>query len=336
MLNFRLSTHFILIGSLMISGCSNQNSNLTQSDKAQPSQLNLGSIERCNTYSGLPDQWLKNETSGMVKLPAGEFNLGSNQGYPDEVNFGQKTRKVNAFWIDQTEVTVAQFQSFVDATHYVTDAEKQNQAAVFEPNLQNPKQWWALKAGYSWKFPNGKNSKPASANEPVRYVTKNDAEHYAIWLDRDLPTEIEWEYAAKAGDVKDTPLYQHPTDHAQKPKANYWQGEFPFENLKQDHFEGIAPVGCYTANAFGLYDSIGNVWEWTSSPYQGAHDNHMGDYQSLRKQHQSSANFVIKGGSFLCADNYCARFRNSSRHPQEFDLATTHVGFRTVKRITNN
>ena len=121
-------------------------------------------------------------------------------------------------------------------------------------------------------------------------------------------------------------------DHHQHPQANYWQGEFPFHNTKQDQFESVAPVGCFAANNFQLYDTIGNVWEWTSSVYQGAHDQHMGDYQHLRQTNIPSQNFVIKGGSYLCADNYCARFRNSSRHPQEFDLATSHVGFRTIMR----
>lgn len=104
------------------------------------------------------------------------------------------------------------------------------------------------------------------------------------------------------------------------------------ENLNQDHFTGIAPVGCFKPNGFKLFDMIGNVWEWTSSPYQGAHDQHMGNYSALRQQEMSSTQYVIKGGSFLCAENYCSRYRNSSRYPQDFDLAATHVGFRTILR----
>ena len=165
-----------------------------------------------------------------------------------------------------------------------------------------------------------------------RSVTQNDAEHYAVWLGHDLPTEQEWEYAAKAGSTTDTPLHQAPEDAHQHPQANYWQGEFPFNNTQADHFEGVAPVGCYAANAFKLFDMIGNVWEWTSSIYRGAHDQHMGNYADLRQQGIAGTQYVIKGGSFLCASNFCSRYRNSSRYPQEFDLAATHVGFRTVLR----
>lgn len=318
--------------SLLIAGC-NQNKNLENRDSTREEniKLPLGSLNLCQQYSGLPKDWLKSKTAGMIEIPTGTFNLGSNVAYPDEINFGAKQREVKGFWMDQTEVTVAQFQSFVQATNYVTDAEKQNQAAVFSPDPNHPKQWWQLKSGYNWKFPNGLKSNAAIPNEPVRFVTKNDAEHYALWLGHDLASETEWEYAAKAGQPSDTPLHQAPTDQQHQPLANYWQGEFPFKNLKQDHFESVSPVGCFPANASGLYDQIGNVWEWTSSIYQGAHDQHMGDYQSLRQQ-QNSRTFVIKGGSFLCAENYCARYRNSSRHPQELDLATSHVGFRTILR----
>ncbi len=244
----------------------------------------------------------------------------------------KNSAKSKDFWIDQTEVTVAQFASFVKATGYITDAEKQKQAAVFSPDPHHPQQWWQLKSGYTWKTPNGSMGAIATPNEPVRYVSKNDAEHYAVWLGRDLPTELEWEYAAKANSKTDTPLHQPPTDEHQHPQANYWQGEFPFQNLNQDHFKGVAPVGCFAANKFKLFDMIGNVWEWTSSPYQGAHDQHMGNYSDLRQQQITSTQYVIKGGSFLCAQNYCSRYRSSSRYPQDFDLAATHVGFRTILR----
>lgn len=327
-----------IVCSLLTAGCNHVTDpnksikNDTQSKNSIEKEIQLGSLANCQHYSGLPEKWLNVKTAGMVQLPSGSFNLGSDIAYPDEINFGQKQRSVKGFWIDRTEVTVAQFQSFIDATKYVTDAEKQNQAAVFSPNSASPHQWWQLKSGYTWRYPNGPKTPPAQSNEPVRFVTKNDAEHYALWLGRDLASEIEWEYAAKAGDSQDTPLHQAPLDHQHRPLANYWQGEFPFKNTKQDQFESVAPVGCFPPNAFGLYDQIGNVWEWTSSIYQGAHDQHMGNYQSLRQQQNKPQNFVIKGGSYLCANDYCARYRSSSRHPQELDLATSHVGFRTVLR----
>lgn len=130
----------------------------------------------------------------------------------------------------------------------------------------------------------------------------------------------------------DVALHDEPKNAAHLPIANYWQGGFPFENLNQDQFNGVAPVGCFPANHFRLYDMIGNVWEWTTTPYSGPHDQHMGDYQHLRHQQIQAQSFVIKGGSFLCANNYCARFRASSRHPQELDLAISHVGFRTISK----
>lgn len=315
--------------SLLFAGCNFSHS--TQENN-QSSALKLGNIQDCKQYSGLPQNWLQDKHAGMVWIASGSFELGSDLAYPDEVNFGHKQRSVNGFWIDQTEVTVAQFKKFVDATAYITDAEKQKEAAVFSPNLQHPQQWWQLKSGYTWKTPYGENAQIPSPAEPVRYVTKNDAEHYAIWLNRELPSELEWEYAAKAHTQHDVSLHDEPKNTAHQPTANYWQGEFPFKNLNQDQFKDVAPVGCFAANAFKLYDMIGNVWEWTTSPYTGAHDQHMGNYQHLRQQQIQAASFVIKGGSFLCANNYCARFRASSRHPQEMDLPTSHVGFRTISR----
>ncbi len=321
-----------LISLSLVTGCSKVKSAATQSHTQNSTLAPLGSLQQCQQYSGLPEAWQNSKTAGMVWIPEGSFQLGSNLAYPDELNFGQAQRQVTGFWIDQTEVTVAQFSSFVKATGYITDAEKQKQAAVFSPDANNPKQWWQLKSDYTWKTPNGAQGQPPLPSEPVRYVTKNDAEHYAVWLGRDLPTEQEWEYAAKAGSKSDTPLHQAPQDTHQHPQANYWQGEFPFDNTVEDHFQSVAPVGCYASNAFKLFDMIGNVWEWTSSAYHGAHDQHMGNYAELRQQNSTATQYVLKGGSFLCASNFCARYRNSSRYPQEFDLAATHVGFRTILR----
>ncbi|MCE1271714.1 MAG: formylglycine-generating enzyme family protein [Acinetobacter sp.] len=316
----------------LVTGCSKVKPATTHSHTQNSTEAQLGSLQQCQHYSGLPEAWQKSQTAGMVWIPEGSFQLGSNLAYPDELNFGKSQRQVKGFWIDQTEVTVAQFSSFVKATGYITDAEKQKQAAVFSPDANNPKQWWQLKADYTWKKTNGPADQAPLPSEPVRYVTKIDAEHYAVWLGRDLPTEQEWEYAAKAGSKSDTPLHQAPQDTHQHPQANYWQGEFPFNNTVEDHFQSVAPVGCYPSNAFKLFDMIGNVWEWTSSAYHGAHDQHMGNYAELRQQSSTATQYVLKGGSFLCASNFCARYRNSSRYPQEFDLAATHVGFRTILR----
>lgn len=332
----------------------------TATEKAAASTipLQLGSLSSCQHYSGLPTNWLKAKTAGMAYIPAGQFRLGSTQGYRDELplSSGQQTG-INAFWIDQTEVTNAQFASFVKVTGYVTDAEKQRGAAVFiapkTGEAIHNNSWWHYVKGASWQHPAGPNSNiQGKEHEPVILLTRNDAEHYAVWLGRDLPTEAQWEYAAKAQAGDNKQQGHAPHDAHGTPAANYWQGDFPLRNDQTDHFAGLAPVGCYAPNAFGLYDMIGNVWEWTQTPYSSSHDdstdashqNHGGDASSVFRQSHShgvqpnidGAIGVIKGGSYLCAANYCVRYRAAARFPQEVDLATNHVGFRTVLNINTD
>ena len=263
--------------------------------------IKLGNLEACKSYSGLPKGWLESETSGMVSIQGGSFNIGNNHAYPEEKSISNSQRKVDNFYIDATEVTNAQFQSFVDATGYVTEAEKQGEAAVFiQPDQTvNDLGWWKLEKGISWKYPWGKQAKrKILPNEPVRLTTLKDAIAYADWLGREIPTEEQWEYAAKS---------------------------FTKE-------EDVAPVGCFEANPYGLYDMIGNVWEYTRSPFSGNHDDHMGNHAQIKTEFSNIANnYTIKGGSYLCADNYCARYRASARQSQEANLAISHVGFRTIK-----
>ncbi|ALD01037.1 cysteinyl-tRNA synthetase [Acinetobacter sp. TTH0-4] len=263
--------------------------------------IKLGNLEACKSYSGLPKGWLESETSGMVSIQGGSFNIGNNHAYPEEKSISNPQRKVDNFYIDATEVTNAQFQSFVDATGYVTEAEKQGEAALFiQPDQTvNDLGWWKLEKGISWKYPWGKQAKrKILPNEPVRLATLKDAIAYADWLGREIPTEEQWEYAAKS---------------------------FTKE-------EDVAPVGCFEANPYGLYDMIGNVWEYTRSPFSGNHDDHMGNHAQIKTEFSNIANnYTIKGGSYLCADNYCARYRASARQSQEANLAISHVGFRTIK-----
>ena len=298
----------------------------------QTSPVQLGNTAKCANYAGLPQDWPLHKEVGMVKLPAGEMILGTTLGYPDERPFGEKPSQIKSFLIDATEVTNAQFAEFVKQTGYITDAEKQGGAAMFiQPSQPVAElQWWRFEKGANWKNPWGvldhKRPKP---NEPVRMVTWNDAYAYANWLGHDLPTELEWEYAAK-GFQSQSDLGPNHHGHI---TANYWQGEFPYHNSAQDGFSEVAPVGCFDTNPFGLYDMIGNVWEWTQTPYTGVRDHHMGNPAHSRHQQGQVVQYTIKGGSYLCASNYCARFRAAARHPQELDLATSHVGFRTVKRF---
>ncbi|MDR5795063.1 MULTISPECIES: formylglycine-generating enzyme family protein [unclassified Caballeronia] len=298
----------------------------------------LGSEQQCERYSGIPAKWRDDPRAGMVHLRGGEFVFGSTLGYDDERPVGDGKTKVGAFWIDQTDVTNAQFAAFVDATGYVTEAERQGGAVVFhvptreEMNARDLA-WWSWVKGASWKHPTGSSSTwKGHENRPVTMVTLADALAYAHWLGRDLPTEAEWEYAGKAG-REGAQLDAAPRDARGKPSANYWQGVFPVLDSAEDGHAGLAPVGCYAANDFRLYDMIGNAWEWTKDPYTGPRQPHSnGDTAAVIPARKHDTAVVIKGGSFLCAQDYCVRYRASSREQQEADLPASHIGFRTVLR----
>lgn len=308
---------------------------LTGASAALTSGPALGDERLCAAYSGLPAGLHSAAHAGMVRIAGGSFVFGSDHGYPDERPAQGGQTRVSGFWIDRTEVTLAQFAAFVDATGYVTEAERQGAAVVFhkpseEELAQRPYAWWTLEKGARWRTAN------RAGNVPVTLVTQADALAYARWLGRDLPTEAEWEYAAKAGRT-DGQLDTAPSDANGKPAANYWQGPFPRQDLATDGHAGLAPVGCYASNAFGLYDMIGNAWEWTSDAYTGPRQSHAnGDTavaaQASGSQRASNTPMVIKGGSFLCAPDYCVRYRASARESQERDLAAAHIGFRTVMR----
>ena len=299
----------------------------------------LGTPQQCAAYRGAPEHWREQRTAGMARIAGGEFVPGTTMGYPDERPAGKV--RVGSFWIDLTEVTNAQFEAFVQATGYVTDAERAGEAVVFhkptgEELQQRPYAWWSMVRGADWRHPTGPASNlDGKRNQPVTLVTQADARAYAQWLGHDLPTEDEWEYAAKAG-RGDAALETAPVGGDGMPSANYWQGVFPVLNSAKDGFDGLAPVGCFAANAFGLYDMIANAWEWTADPYSGPRQSHAnGDTafvaaQSRRARESRMA--VIKGGSFLCAPDFCVRYRASAREPAERDLPTSHIGFRTVLR----
>ncbi|MDE1182221.1 formylglycine-generating enzyme family protein [Paraburkholderia sp.] len=299
----------------------------------------LGSEHACERYSGLPAGWRDDPKAGMVHLHGGAFVFGSRRGYEDERPAGDGKTTVGGFWIDQTDVTNAQFAAFVHATGYVTEAEKQHGAAVFHTPTRDEMNardlaWWTWVKDAAWNRPGGPGSRiDGRMNQPVTLVTQTDALAYARWLGRDLPTEAEWEYAGKGG-RDDADLDVAPHDAHGKPTANYWQGVFPVLNTDEDGHAGLSPVGCYEANGFRLYDMIGNAWEWTKDPYTGAHQSHTnGDTAAVApasRRHDTP--MVIKGGSFLCSRDYCVRYRASSREQQEADLPASHIGFRTISR----
>lgn len=312
------------------------------------SKAELGS---CAAYPGVPRD--TGETAGMGFIPGGSFRMGSERHQPEE-RFTHVVR-VDGFWIDRHEVTNAQFRQFVEATGHVTLAERALDPAthpglakevlvpgsvVFVPptNVTNGRltQWWQYVQGANWRNPEGPGSTIAGKdNHPVVHITYEDALAYARWRGHDLPTEAQWEFAARGGrDGEDD--WSSAFDADGKPIANTWQGLFPVLNTKDDGYAGTAPVGCFKPNGYGLYDMIGNVWEWTSDWYRPGHpresaENPTGpDLAAIRVAMGQPARRVIKGGSYLCAANYCARYRPAARQPQETDLGAAHLGFRTV------
>jgi formylglycine-generating enzyme required for sulfatase activity len=296
----------------------------------------------------------------MLWVPAGSFAFGDTV-YREETPVRPAT--VQGFWMDRTEVTNAEFARFVQATGYVTTAERpvdaklhpglppamqQPGAVVFvnPTELRNggdPRQWWQYLPGANWRHPSGPGSSIAGREAfPVVAVTLEDAQAYARWAGRSLPTEREWEWAAGGGQtatLPTTPPTTPGTAPAQPAQANTWQGFFPLANQASDGFTGLAPVGCFAANAFGLHDMIGNVWELTADIYTEDHsgpDTLPPDQPPIATRPAGAAGaasrHVIKGGSYLCAPNYCMRYRPGARQAQEDDLATSHLGFRTVLR----
>jgi formylglycine-generating enzyme required for sulfatase activity len=306
-----------------------------------PPLATLGTLERCKRFAGVPADFGARETAGMVFIAGGDFEPGSTRGYPEERPAGRV--RVDAFWIDRSEVTNAQFAAFVRATGYVTLAERAGAALVFysptERDLaERPYAWWRQEPGADWRHPEGpRSSIDDRMSHPVVQVALADALAYARWLRRTLPTEAQWEYAAKAGRSDDA-LHREPRDAHGTPLANFWQGEFPIHNERADGFATAAPVGCFPANRFGLFDMIGNVWEWTRDAYTISHaDAHAhrsdahGTLPASYVDGAGGARRVIKGGSFLCAASFCARYRVAARHAHEASQPAMHVGFRTVR-----
>lgn len=266
-----------------------------------------------------------------VCLDGGRFLMGSDEFYREEAP--RRPVQVDPFCIDRYEVTRAEFAEFVKATGYQTTAETgpdrshypdapdsffTSGSAVFvaPKSIVGARlgQWWRFIATANWRAPRGEPLVDAALDDhPVVHVSFKDAAAYARWRGRSLPTEEQWEFAAQGGASGQEFAWDRqalPSDH-----ANTWQGRFPVENLVEDGYADTAPVGSFPANGFGIHDMIGNVWEWTVSAMPPAASDRMR---------------VIKGGSYLCAENYCLRFRPAARQAQDTGLGTSHIGFRTV------
>ncbi|WP_183558970.1 formylglycine-generating enzyme family protein [Mucilaginibacter sp. SP1R1] len=306
---------------------------------------------------------------GMVWIKAGAFMMGADnkQAAPDE--YPKHQVSVTGFWMDITEVTNAQFASFVKATGYITTAEQKPDwselkkqlppgtpkpadsllvpaSLVFTPphhavSLNDYSQWWSWKKGASWKHPQGAGSNiKGKDNYPVVQVSWYDAVVYCKWAGKRLPTEAEWEWAARGGlENKVYPWGNEPVD-AGKPKANTWQGHFPDNNTEKDKFYGLAPVGSFAANGYGLYDTAGNVWEWCADYYNNTYYEKIagtagnkdpnGPAESYDPDEPNAKKRVIRGGSFLCNDSYCSGYRVSRRMKSTEDSGMEHLGFRCV------
>ncbi len=286
----------------------------------EPVEAAPGDIARGVTQTvGPPACGLAAERIGAIAdVPAGMLEKGRYAYYPEERADG--SIHIAPFRIQIHEVTNGQFAAFVAATGYVTEAERTSASgdpgggsAVFTQETGGAlPDAWRLVRGATWKTPTGPGSDIAGRDtHPVVHVSLKDAEAYADWAGGRLPTEEEWEHAAQQGLRDPVDPSSGAMDADGRPSANTWQGLFPFQNAGSDGFTGAAPAGCFSADRLGLYDMIGNVWEWTRTPYApGAH--------------------TIKGGSFLCAENFCRRYRPAARQPQESDFSSSHIGFRVV------
>jgi formylglycine-generating enzyme required for sulfatase activity len=311
----------------------------------------------------------KSSYAGMVKIPGGDYQMGAadKDGRPDE--YPQHAVHVDGFYMDATEVTNAMFMQFVKATGYVTTAEQAPDweelkkqlppgtpkpadsllvaaSLVFTPPskpvaLNDVSQWWQWVKGANWKHPEGPGSSiQGKDNYPVVQVSWNDAMAYAKWAGKRLPTEAEWEWAARAG-LTNQPFTwgSEPVEKGQ-PKANIWQGHFPDRNTATDGYARIAPVKSFAANAYGLYDIAGNVWEWCSDWYRSDYYAQAGTKKSVNPKGPASSydpqepavpKRVVRGGSFLCHASYCASYRVSARMKTSPDTGLEHTGFRCVK-----
>lgn len=306
---------------------------------------------------------------GMVWIPGGTFSMGgdANQGLDDE--YPKHTVTVKGFYMDATEVTNEQFAAFVRATGYITTAERKPDWATISKELppgtphppgsmlvaaslvfRSPQssslddysQWWQWQAGASWRHPQGPQSSILGKEQlPVVHISFEDAQAYCRWAGKRLPTEAEWEWAARGG--LPGALYPWGNEGVEegKPKTNSWQGKFPVQNTGKDGFEKLAPVKSFAPNGYGLFDIAGNVWEWCADYYRydyyellrrsGPVADPKGPGQSFDPEEPYAIKRVIRGGSFLCNDSYCSGYRVSRRMKSTEDSSMEHLGFRCVK-----
>lgn len=308
--------------------------------------------------------------ANMVRICGGTFRMGSDDHYAEEAPVHRVS--VAPFWIDTSPVTNRQFRTFVEATGYVTFAEIKPRAEdypgalphmlqpgslVFDPpsgpvDLQDWSQWWTFRFGANWRKPYGPGSSIQGLdNHPVVHIAFADAQAYACWVGKELPTEAEWEFAARGGLEQAEFAWGDDLAPEGRQLANFWLGEFPHQNVSLRPYKRTTPVGEFPPNGFGLLDMIGNVWEWTTDWYASKHmadeekaccipNNPRGaredeSYEPNQPQLRIPRK-VLKGGSHLCAPNYCRRYRPAARHAHPVDTSTSHIGFRCISRRGND
>ena len=327
--------------------------------------------QSCKNQTQIKKEEQISQIPGMVWIPGGIYDMGASDS--DRMVLSHEkpkhTVKVDGFYMDETEVTNAQFSRFIEATNYITTAErpvdwelikqqlppgtpkphdslllpgsllfKKTKESV--PNLYDFSQWWRWTNGANWKQPEGKGSSiDGKDNHPVVHVSYEDAMAYCNWAGRRLPTEAEWEFAARGGKQDKIYFWGDLTDKLSS-YVNSWEGEFPVDNTQADGFEKSAPVKTYPPNGYGLYEISGNVWEWTSDWYSSQYyqyckensitNNPKGPNEAFNPNNPYIDERVIRGGSFLCNASYCASYRVSSRMATDPSTSLEHLGFRTV------
>jgi sulfatase modifying factor 1 len=363
-----------LIAVVFLASCNNNTNSAEQSNGDTSkghacmnvsSRFGADSSSSSITYNG------DTSIAGMVLIPSGIFDMGGDNNQADADELPKHKVQVSSFYMDVTEVTNAMFKKFIDATGYITTAEKkpdweemkknlppgtpkpademlQAASLVFRQangtvNLNDYSQWWKWEKGADWKHPQGlKSSIVGKENYPVVHVSWDDAMAYCKWAGKRLPTEAEWEFAARGGLVNN--IYPWGNEHVNKgkPKTNSWEGKFPYLNENKDGFITAAPVKSFSPNGYGLYDMAGNVWEWCSDLYDAEYYkefqgklsvNPQGSSKSYDPQEPYTEKRSLRGGSFLCNDAYCSGYRVARRMKSSHDTGLEHTGFRCVRDV---
>ncbi|HEX8070255.1 MAG TPA: formylglycine-generating enzyme family protein [Pyrinomonadaceae bacterium] len=260
---------------------------------------------------------------GMVFINGGTFRMGADDEMPDESPTHEVL--VGPFWLDAREVSVAEFARFVAATGYRTDAERFGWSGVFDPAARA----WARVDGADWRHPEGPDAPPAAPDEPVCQISWRDAAEYARWAGKRLPTEAEWEYAARGGLAGTRYAWGDELRPRGRPAANWWQGSFPERDTGEDGFRGRAPVGSFAPNGYGLYDVAGNVWEWCADWYGG--DYYASSPRANPPGPAAGEERIIRGGSWMCAENFCSNYRVAARSHAPPDTGLNNLGFRCAR-----